>query len=135
MESNGQNESCPGETVEFECNIPFTKYVISSHRWRIIFEKTSVDDIVANLTVITNEFAVIPPFTFNVTQNNIVNGSTGAIVSTATTTATAQINRTTVSCEDGGLISLDPNPSQLTLIVVGKYMCTLILIVPFNVIN
>ena len=108
--------------MEFECNIPFTGNVINSHRWRITFEKTGVDNIVASLTRTTNPSAVIPPFTFNVTQSIAVNGSVIAIVSTATTTASAQINSTTVFCEDGLLVEPDPNSSRLTITVVGRYI-------------
>ena len=111
LESKGRNESCPGEAVEIQCNISFTH-----HRWRITFL-----NIVADLNN-NNQREVMPPFTFNVEGVIIENGRVQAIVSTATTTASAQINGTTVSCENGLLVVPDPNPVQLTIKVAGNYV-------------
>ena len=97
---------CPGESVTFTCTIPS-----DGHQWNIpsldiTFEVVRRDQG----RVITNH----PPFQFNVTEV-----MTGSITSTATVTATVDLNGTIVVCRDGiGML-----PDQSSTIKLSGEVC------------
>ena len=104
---------CPGESVAFTCTISSL-----AHQWSVpslaigIFQSLLPRD---QGRVISN-----PPFQFNVTE--VMTGSN--IISTATVNATADLNGTTVLCQDG--IGMLPNQNN-TINIIGKYgSCTVI---------
>ena len=96
---------CPREIVTLTCTISSV-----AHRWRV-----SVFDITRSL-VPGDEGEVIsdPPFQFNVTE--VVIGS--YIISTATVSATANLNGTLVVCQDGNQILADQSN---TINIIGEY--------------
>ena len=97
--------SCPGETVTFTCTIPSL-----AHRW----EASGLD--MPRSLVPGDRGGVIsdPPFQFNVTE--VIPGT--SITSTATVTATSDLNGTLVVCQDGlGIL-----PDQSSIINIrGKH--------------
>ena len=79
---------CPGESVTFTCTIPS-----NGHQWNIPSLNITYELVRRDQgRVITNH----PPFQFNVTEL-----MTGSITSTATVTATVDLNGTVVVCRDG----------------------------------
>ena len=106
---------CPGETVEFTCTLSST-----AHNWDI-----QSLGITRALTPLSQQDGVIsdPPFQFSVTE--VMPGT--SITSTATVTATANLNGTLVMCLDGNLVL----PAQNTTInlrgehavIVNKINC------------
>ena len=89
---------CPGESVTFTCRISSP-----AHRWQV-----SVFGITRSL-VPGDRGGVIsePPFQFNVTE--VIPGT--SITSTATVTATADLNGTLVVCQDG--LGILPDQSNI----------------------
>ena len=85
--------SCPGETVTFTCTVPSI-----AHLWQVsVFGITRSFIPVDQGGVISD-----PPFQFNVTE--VRTGT--SITSTATVTATADLNGTLIVCRDGlGMLS------------------------------
>ena len=96
--------SCPGESVTFTCTISSL-----AHQWSIpslgIIQSLLPND---QGRVISNS-----PFQFNVTE--VITGS--YIISTATVNATADLNGTTVLCQDG--IEMHQDQSS-TIMIIGK---------------
>lgn len=97
---------CPGENVTFTCTIPS-----NGHQWSIpshgIYQSLLPRDLGR---VITDH----PPFQFTVTE--VITGS--SIISTATVTATADLNGTVLLCQDG--IGMLPNQNN-TINIIGKH--------------
>ena len=95
---------CPGENVTFTCTIPS-----NGHQWSIpsrgIFQSLLPRD---QGRVILNS-----PFQFTVTEV-----MTGSIISTATVTATADLNGTVLLCQDA--IGMLPNQNN-TINIIGKH--------------
>ena len=96
---------CPGERVTFTCTIPS-----NGHQWRV-----SSLDITQSLLprdqgrVITDHY----PFQFNVTETG------SSIISTATVTATADLNGIMILCQDG--IGMLPNQNNTITIIGTQY--------------
>ena len=91
--------------MTFTCTIPS-----NGHQWSIpshgIFQSLLLRD---QGRVIPN-----PPFQFNVIEVMM----TGSIISTATVTATADLNGTVLLCQDG--IGMLPNQNN-TINIIGKH--------------
>ena len=98
--------SCPGESVTFTCTISSL-----AHQWNIP-SRGIIQSLLPNDQghVMSNS-----PFQFNVTE--VITGS--YIISTATVTATADLNGTTVLCQDG--IGMLPNQNN-TIMTIGKHL-------------
>ena len=96
---------CPGMNVTFTCTISSL-----SHRW----EASGLD--MPRSLVPGDRGGVIsdPPFQFNVTE--VVTGSN--IISTATVSATIDLNDTLVVCQDG--LGMLPDQSS-TINIIGEY--------------
>ena len=109
--SNAQLQSsverpCPEESIEFTCTVPSL-----GHRWRVPSLSISRSLLPGDLGQVIPD----PPFEFNVTE--VRTGT--SITSTATVTATADLNGTLVSCEDG-IGSLPAQSSTINL--RGEYV-------------
>ena len=100
---------CPGESVTFICTISSL-----AHQWNIPSLNITRSLLPGSWgRVITNH----PPFHFNVTEV-----MTGSITSTATVTATVDLNGTVVVCRDG--IGKLPDQSS-TITIIGEHVaCT-----------
>ena len=98
--------SCPGENVTFTCTISSL-----AHQWNIP-SRGIIQSLLPNDqgNVMSN-----PPFQFAVTE--VMTGT--SITSTATVTATADLNGTTVLCQDG--IGMLQDQSS-TIMTVGKHL-------------
>ena len=96
--------SCPGESVTFTCTISSL-----AHRW----EASALD--MPRSVIPRDQGGVVsdPPFKFNVTE--VVIGS--YITSTATVSATTDLNGTLITCQDG--IGMLPDQSN-TISVRGE---------------
>ena len=96
---------CPGESVTFTCTISSP-----AHQWHIPSRGIIQSLLPRDLgRVITDH----PPFQFTVTE--VMTRS--SITSTATVTATADLNGTIVVCQDG--IGMLPDQSN-TINIIGK---------------
>ena len=100
---------CPGESVTFTCTISSL-----AHQWSV----PSLGIIQSILPRDQGRVVSKPPFQFNVTE--VMTGSN--IISTATVTATADLNGTIVLCQDG--IGTLPD-QRSTITIIGEHVaCT-----------
>ena len=101
---------CPGESVIFTCTISSL-----AHQWNIPSLNITRSLLPGSRgRVITNH----PPFHFNVTR--VMTGS--SITSTATVTATVDLNGTVVVCRDG--VGVLPD-QRSTITIIGEHVaCT-----------
>ena len=98
---------CPGQNVTFTCTIPSL-----AHRWEV----PSLGITPRSLTPSDlNGVSPDPPFQFAVIE--VIPGT--SITSTATVTATANLNGTNVFCRDGNLLL--PDPQNATIVVIGEW--------------
>ena len=97
---------CPEESIEFTCTVPSL-----AHRWRV----PSLGIVRSFLPGDLGQVIPDSSFEFNVTE--VRTGT--SITSTATVTATADLNGTLVSCEDG-IGSLPAQSSTINL--RGEYV-------------
>ena len=96
---------CPGERVTFTCTVSSV-----GHQWEIPFLNISRSLLPNDQgRVITDH----PPFQFSVTRV-----MTGSITSTATVSATTDLNGTLVTCRDG--IGMLPDQQKI-INIVGKH--------------
>jgi len=97
---------CPGQNVTFTCTIPSL-----AHWWEV----PSLGITPRSLTPSDlNGVSPDPPFQFAVIE--VIPGT--SITSTATVTATANLNGTNVFCRDGNLVL--PDPQNATIVVIGS---------------
>ena len=96
---------CPGDRVTFTCTIPSP-----GHQWNIPSLSISRSLLRYDQGRVISDH---PPFQFNVTEV-----MTGSITSTATVTATADLNGTLVVCRDG--VGTLPDQS-ITMNLRGEY--------------
>ena len=96
---------CPGESVTFTCTIPSV-----GHQWDIQSLGISRSLLPRDQGRVISDH---PPFQFNVTEV-----MTGSITSTATVSATQDLNGTLVLCRDG--IGMLPNQNN-TVNIIGKH--------------
>ena len=100
---------CPGENVTFTCTISSL-----AHQWSV----PSLGIIQSILPRDQGRAISNTPFQFNVTE--VMTGSN--IISTATVTATSDLNGTIVVCQDG--VGMLPDQSS-TITIIGEHVaCT-----------
>ena len=95
---------CPGDRVIFTCTVPSL-----AHRWSV----PSLNNSRSLLPGDQGQVISDPPFQFSVTE--VRTGT--SITSTATVTATADLNGTLVVCQDG--IGIEPDQNS-TINLRGK---------------